>query len=112
LGYNLGDVRYEQPPLPPQQRYRVPTPSPLPSGQATAGFALGLGGLVTAAFVVTVPLAMIGVVVSAIALSRCRRGVASGRGYAIAGLVLGILGVVLTGLMILIIVSAPSTSGP
>jgi len=101
IGYNLGSVHFEQPPLPPQHPYRVPTPSPLPSGQAIAGFALSLGGLVTAAFVVTVPLAVIGVVISAIALSRCGRGVASGRGYAIAGLVLGILGVIVPLLMIL-----------
>ena len=48
VGYNLGDVHFEQPPLPPLQPYRVPTPSPLPSGQAITGFALSLGGLVTA----------------------------------------------------------------
>jgi hypothetical protein len=105
LGYNLGSVRFEQPPVPPQQPYRVPTPSPLPSGQATAGFALSLGGFVTAAFVVTAPLAVIGVVISAVALSRCRRGVASGRGYAISGLVLGILGVIVLLLTILRLVT-------
>lgn len=112
IGYNLGSVHFEQPPLPPQERYRVPTPSPLPSGQAIAGFALSLGGLVTAAFVVTVPLAVIGVVISAIALSRCRRGVASGRGYAIAGLVLGILGVIVPLLMILDVMTGSMRLAP
>ena len=112
VGYNLGDVHFEQPPLPPLQPYRVPTPSPLPSGQAITGFALSLGGLVTAAFVVTAPLAMIGLVISAIALSRSRRGVASGRGYAIAGLILGVLGLIFTLLVILDLMTGSMTLGP
>jgi len=112
VGYNLGDVHFEQPPLPPLQPYRVPMPSPLPSGQAIAGFALSLSGLVTAAFVVTAPLAVIGLVISAIALSRSRRGVASGRGYAIAGLILGILGLALTLFMILDFMTGSVRLGP
>ena len=112
VGYNLGDVHFEQPPLPPLQPYRVPTPSPLPSGQAITGFALSLGGLVTAAFVVTAPLAVIGLVISAIALSRSRRGVASGRGYAIAGLILGVLGLIFTLLVILDLMTGSMTLGP
>jgi hypothetical protein len=112
VGYNLGDVHFEQPPPPPLQPYRVPTPSPLPSGQAITGFALSLGGLVTAAFVVTAPLAMIGLVISAIALSRSRRGIASGRGYAIAGLILGVLGLIFTFLVILGFMTGSMTLGP
>ncbi|HEY5515969.1 MAG TPA: DUF4190 domain-containing protein [Pengzhenrongella sp.] len=112
VGYNLGDVRFEQPPLPPLQPYRVPTPSPLPSGQAIAGFALSLGGLVTAAVVVTAPLAVIGLVISAIALSRSRRGLASGRGYAIAGVILGILGLAVTLFVILDLMTGSMTAGP
>jgi len=112
VGYNLGDVHFEQPPLPPLQPYRVPMPSPLPSGQAIAGFALSLSGLVTAAFVVTAPLAVIGLVISAIALSRSRRGVASGRGYAIAGLILGVLGLIFTLLVILDLMTGSMTLGP
>ena len=112
VGYNLGDVHFEQPPLPPLQPYRVPMPSPLPSGQAITGFALSLGGLVTAVFVVTAPLAVIGLVISAIALSRSRRGVASGRGYAIAGLILGILGLALTLFMILDFMTGSVRLGP
>ena len=112
VGYNLGDVHFEQPPLPPLQPYRVPMPSPLPSGQAITGFALSLGGLVTAAFVVTAPLAVIGLVISAIALSRSRRGVASGRGYAIAGLILGVLGLIFTLLVILDLMTGSMTLGP
>ena len=101
VGYNLGTVHFEQPPLPPLQPYRLPTPSPLPSGQATVGFALSLGGLVTAFMPVMAPLVVAGLVMSGIALSRSRRGLASGRGFAIAGLILGILGLVLTLLVIL-----------
>ena len=66
----------------------------------------------TAAFVVTAPLAMIGLVISAIALSRSRRGVASGRGYAIAGLILGILGLALTLFMILDFMTGSVRLGP
>jgi Domain of unknown function (DUF4190) len=67
---------------------------------------------VTAAFVVTAPLAMIGLVISAIALSRSRRGVASGRGYAIAGLILGVLGLIFTLLVILDLMTGSMTLGP
>ena len=66
----------------------------------------------TAAFVVTAPLAMIGLVISAIALSRSRRGVASGRGYAIAGLILGVLGLIFTLLVILDLMTGSMTLGP
>jgi len=67
---------------------------------------------VTAAFVVTAPLAVIGLVISAIALSRSRRGVASGRGYAIAGLILGVLGLIFTLLVILDLMTGSMTLGP
>ena len=66
----------------------------------------------TAAFVVTAPLAVIGLVISAIALSRSRRGVASGRGYAIAGLILGVLGLIFTLLVILDLMTGSMTLGP
>lgn len=103
IGYNLGDVRYEQPPVPvllPSGEHAV---APLSTGLSTTGFVLSISGLATAMMmpVVTVPLVIAGIAVSAAALGRCRRGLAAGRGLAIAGLVLGIIGVVLTGLMIL-----------
>ncbi len=106
LGYNLGDVRYEQPPtlLQPSGGY---APAPLSTSQATAGFVVSLVGLVSMSFlnVIASPAIIVGLVLSAIALKRCRQGLAGGRGFAIAGLVLGILGVLLTALMLVFIVS-------
>jgi Domain of unknown function (DUF4190) len=114
VGYNLGDVRYEQPPVPLLLPYGGHVPVGLPTGQATAGFVLSLVGLASTTFlpVIMTPAVIVGLVLSAISLRRCRQGLAGGRGLAIAGLVLGIVGIVLTGLMILFFASVFSTSGP
>jgi hypothetical protein len=105
-GYNLGDVSYKQPPVPLLQHWAEP--AALPTGQATAGFILSLSGLVSISFlpVIMLPALIVGLVLSAISLSRCRRGLAGGRGFAIAGLVIGILGIVLTGVAILLLLLA------
>jgi hypothetical protein len=86
----------------------------LPTGQATAGFVLSLVGLASTTFlpVIMTPAVIVGLVLSAISLKRCRQGLAGGRGFAIAGLILGIVGIVLTGLMILFFASVFSTSAP
>lgn len=107
VGYNLGDVRFEQPPVPLLQPYGGYPAVPLPTGQATAGFVLSLVGLVASSFlpVVITPALIVGLVLSAISLKRCRQGLAGGRGFAIAGLVLGIVGIVLTGLMVMLFMS-------
>ena len=75
---------------------------------------LSLAGLGAMSFlpVITTPAIIVGLVLSAISLKRCRQGLAGGRGLAIAGLVLGVAGIVLTGLMLLFLVSVFRTSGP
>jgi hypothetical protein len=112
-GYNLGDVHYEQPPVPMLQPWAGTAPAALPTGQATAGFILSLVGLVSISFlpVIMLPALIVGLVLSAISLSRCRRGLAGGRGFAIAGLVIGIVGIVLTGVVVLLLVSLFSVTG-
>ena len=115
VGYNLGDLpRYEQPPValvPPTDPY---SPGPLPTGQATAGFVFGLVSLLAAPVlpVFTVALVVLGLMISANALSRCRRGLAAGRGRATAGVILGILGLALTLFMILDFMTGSAILGP
>ncbi len=103
VGYNLEDTRFQQPPMHP---YGYPV-APLPTGQATAGFVLSLVGFLTGWVlpVVTVPVMVVGLVLSAVALKRCREGLAGSRGLAIAGLVLGILGLVLEAVMVVFILA-------
>ena len=103
-GYNLGDLTYVQPPSSP---WPAPyTLAPLPSGQATAGFVVSLSCLVSMWIlpILITPGLIVGVVLSARALKACRRGLASGRGLAIAGLVLGIVGLALTAVLIVLFI--------
>jgi hypothetical protein len=106
-------MRYEQPPVPPLPPWVGTAPAALPTGQATAGFILSLVGLVSISFlpVIMLPALVVGLVLSAISLSRCRRGLAGGRGFAIAGLVIGIVGIVLTAVVVLLLAFAFSTNG-
>jgi hypothetical protein len=93
IGYNLGDLPvYEQPPV----RLAAYAVAPVSNRQAIAGFAWGLVGLVAAAFVsvFSLPLPLVGLFVSREALRACRRGEASGRGLAKAGIVLGAVDIV------------------
>ena len=96
------------------QPFGAYAPAPLPTGPSTAGFVLSLVGLVTGSFMpaVTLPVTIVGLVLSAISLKRCRQGLAGGRGLATAGLVLGIIGVVLSVLMAVLLIAALSASGP
>jgi hypothetical protein len=79
-----------------------------------AGLILSLAGTVFGLFIplVSLPLSAAGITVSAIALSRCRRGLAAGRGQAIAGLVVGILGILLFLVEVVAFVSIFSSRGP
>jgi hypothetical protein len=113
MGYNLSDVQYEQPPLAPYPSagaYGVA----LPTGQAIAGFVVSLAGLVCLPFlnVFSAPAVIVGLVLSAIALRKTRQGLAGGRGFAIAGLVLGIVGAVLTALLIMAIIALFAWGSP
>jgi hypothetical protein len=114
VGYNLGDSRYEQPPVPLLLPYGGHAVARLSTGLSTTGFMLSISGLATAMLmpVVTLPLVIAGIAISATALGRCRRGLAAGRGLAIAGLVLGIIGVILNVLMILFFADVFNTTGP
>jgi hypothetical protein len=126
LGYDLTDgLGYQQPPPPlvrPAHAYALgPT---LPSGYAwdppsiapsITGFVLSSAGLVFAMvdprFIA--PLALAGIAVNAIALVRCRVGRARGSVWAMAGLVLGAIDVVLVlSLMRLILAMLRPGDGP
>jgi len=115
VGYNLGNVQFEQPPMPvvPPAATYAPAP-PLPAKEATAGFVLSLVGLAATPFlpIFTFALVASGLVLSASSLRECRRGVAGGRGRAIAGVVLGILGVVLTVVVLLDFMTGYATISP
>jgi len=79
VGYNLGNVQFEQPPMPvvPPAATYAPAP-PLPAKEATAGFVLSLVGLAATPFlpIFTFALVASGLVLSASSLRECRRGVA------------------------------------
>ncbi|OLF17930.1 MmpS family transport accessory protein [Actinophytocola xanthii] len=66
------------------------------NGLGTAGFVLGLVGLLIALIpllgVLAWPLVVLGVIFSAVGIARVRRGAASNKGLAIAGLVVSIVG--------------------
>jgi hypothetical protein len=98
VGFDLGT--YEQPPMPEgrsAEAYPPPPPPPLPTKEATAGLAFSVVGLAAAPLqaVFTFALAVSGILLSSYALREFRRGLAGGRRRAIAGLVLGILGIAL-----------------
>jgi|BarGraIncu00222A_1022003.scaffolds.fasta_scaffold152038_1 hypothetical protein len=114
VGYNLGSVQFEQPPITPRQPYVGFVPGALPTGVATTGFVLSLVGLVGSGFlsIFMLPLIVAGIVASSVALGRNRGGIAGGRGFAIAGLVLGILGVVLAVVMMLDFMTGSATLSP
>lgn len=82
------------PPMPPSQV--------LPQGFAVAALVLGLIGLLVSWFTVGIP-SILAVIFGHIGLSRANRGTASGKGMAIAGLVLGYL---VVGLIILLLAVA------
>jgi hypothetical protein len=103
------------PETPPEQQ-TAPTPQPMPplppeqqavyvqtrgNGMATTGFVTGLLGaifsLIPFLFFVGFPLSVCGVVFSIIGLRRVKADpLRGGKGLAIAGLVLGIVGILLT----------------
>jgi hypothetical protein len=114
FGFNLGDTPlYEQPPLTLYASAGTYGPA-LPTGQAIAGFVVSLAGLVCLPFlnVFSAPAVIVGLVLSAIALRKTRQGLAGGKGFAVAGLVLGIVGAVLTALLIVAIVALLAWGAP
>ncbi|MBD0292103.1 MAG: DUF4190 domain-containing protein [Jiangellaceae bacterium] len=71
----------------PSDRYAA---IPKPAGFAVASLVLGLIGLFVSWLTLAIP-SILAVIFGHVALARVRRGIADGRGLAIAGLVLGYL---------------------
>ncbi|MGW7532902.1 MmpS family transport accessory protein [Amycolatopsis sp. NPDC054798] len=84
-------------PPPPPAPYPAP-PAPPKNGLGTAGFVLGLVGLIFAFIpvigVIAWPLVILGIIFSALGFARSRSGKATNKGLSIAGLVLSVLGLV------------------
>ncbi|MBB4688616.1 DUF4190 domain-containing protein [Amycolatopsis jiangsuensis] len=83
----------------PQHQHAPQPPTPPKNGLGTAGFVLGLLGLIFSFIpiigVVAWPLVILGIVFAAVGLTRIRAGKATNKGMAIAGLVLSVLGLVI-----------------
>ena len=115
VGYNLGGPPiYQQPPLPPLEPYRLPAPTPMKTWEVAVDFGLSLVGLaiVTITPSLTLPISGIALVGSAMALIRSRQASARLPRLAIAGLVLGAVGLVLAFLLMAMVSSGSATTGP
>ncbi|EOD64811.1 MmpS family transport accessory protein [Amycolatopsis vancoresmycina] len=91
----------------PIQQQAAPPAAPPRNGLGTAGFVLGLVGLVIApiplAGVAAWPLAVLGLILSAVGIARVRSGKATNKGLAIAGVVLSLLALVVSVLWLVVI---------
>ena len=80
----------------PYQQAPLPQAAPPRNGLGTAGFVLGLLGLVFSPIpfvgVIAWPLVILGLILSLVGLSRARKGLATNKGLAIAGIILSVLG--------------------
>jgi hypothetical protein len=96
----------------PLQQYPAPPQAATPprNGLGTAGFVLGLLGLVVSpipfAGVAAWPLVGLGLVLSAVGVARARAGKATNKGLAIAGVVVSVLGLVVSVLWVVVIGNA------
>ncbi|SFO35918.1 DUF4190 domain-containing protein [Amycolatopsis rubida] len=86
------------PDYPPPAPHPAP-PAPPKNGLGTAGFVLGLVGLIFSFIpiigVVAWPLVILGIIFSALGFARARSGKATNKGLSIAGLVLSVIGLVI-----------------
>ncbi len=86
--------------MPPQAGYapQVQLPQQPKNGLGTAGFVLGLVGLVLSVIpfinVVAWPLVIVGLVLSIVGIVRVNKGQANNKGLSIAGAILSVLGLV------------------
>ncbi|WP_410611640.1 MmpS family transport accessory protein [Amycolatopsis sp. lyj-109] len=82
----------------PLQQHAAPQAAPPRNGLGTAGFVLGLLGLVFSPIpivgVVAWPLVVLGLILSAVGVARVRSGKATNKGLAIAGVIVSLLGLV------------------
>jgi hypothetical protein len=88
--------------MPPSGQQTQPAPRPVGgAGMATAALVLGILALITSFTVIGgVLLGLLAIIFGVIAMRRANRGLAAGRGRAIAGIVLGVLGIVVAGALI------------
>lgn len=90
-----------------QQQYPAPRAAPPRNGLGTAGFVLGLVGLVFSPIpfvgVIAWPLVVLGLVLSAVGLARVRAGKATNKGLSIAGIVVSVLGLVVSILWVVVL---------
>jgi hypothetical protein len=96
----------------PTQQYPAPRAAPPRNGLGTAGFVLGLVGLVFSPIpfvgVVAWPLVVLGLVLSAVGVARVRAGKATNKGLSIAGVVVSVLGLVVSILWVVVLGKAIS----
>ena len=77
-----------------------------PKGLAIAGMVLGIVGLLFSfgcLWFISLPLALVGIILSAMAIKKCSQGIAEGKGMAIAGLVTSIIALIWTVIWVLFI---------
>ena len=82
-----------------QQQYGSVQRGPARNGLGIAALVLGILGLLTSIFVVGGVLGLVAIVLGVMGLGRVKRGEATNRGMAIAGIVLGALAVLLAALV-------------
>lgn len=87
-----------------------------PGGAVDPGAAYGrpapLDGISLASFITSlVGLNIVGIVLGAVGLSRTKNGVRSGRGFAIAGLVIGIVSLVIAIVVVTLVLTGAITYG-
>lgn len=102
-------MSYTQPAEAPQTGQAAPAPAKGSNGLATAGFVLGLLGLLTSWVpvinILGIVLGVLGVVLAGVGLAKSKK-VKAGKGLAIAGIVLGALAVILAVLINAVFVNA------
>lgn len=82
----------------------MPMAPQLSKNMAITGMVLGIVGLCTALFYIGGVVGIVGLVFSIVALRKTSRGLATGKGMAIAGLVTSILAIILNAVEIVLIV--------
>jgi MmpS family membrane protein len=96
----------------PIQQYPAPHTAPPRNGLGTAGFVLGLVGLVFSPIpfvgVVAWPLVVLGLILSGVGLARVKAGKATNKGLSIAGIVVSVLGLVVSILWVVVLGKAIS----
>ncbi|MGV9363477.1 MmpS family transport accessory protein [Amycolatopsis sp. NPDC003731] len=96
----------------PLQQHPAPQAAPPRNGLGTAGFVLGLIGLVFSPIplvgVVAWPLAVLGLILAAVGVARVRSGKATNKGLSIAGVVVSLLALVVSILWAVVISKAIS----